>query len=140
MSTRVYLSPHTCQTPQSEDTPVCIRIQLSRATVKELHSRLRHAYQRDDVRLIRRTTVLLDLLVHHVPVEILSDRWGLSPSCIYQWRQAFMLRGMDSLVYHHRGGRRPKLTPRQQKRLVELIEAGPLVVGLETACWTAVLL
>jgi Transposase and inactivated derivatives len=117
-----------------------MRIQLSRATVKDLHLRLQHAYQRDDVRLVRRTTVLLDLLVHHVPVEVLSERWGLSTSCIYQWRQAFMLRGMDRLVYQHGGGRRPKLTPRQKKRLVELIEAGPLVVGFETACWTAVLL
>ena len=119
---------------------MCMRIQLSRATVKDLHLRLQHAYQRDDVRLVRRTTVLLDLLVHHVPVEVLSERWGLSTSCIYQWRQAFMLRGMDRLVYQHGGGRRPKLTPRQKKRLVELIEAGPLVVGFETACWTAVLL
>jgi len=84
--------------------------------------------------------VLLALLVHHVPVERLSDRWGRSPSCLYQGRQAFLLRGMDSLVYHHSGGRRPKLTPRQPKRLGELIEAGPLVVGCETACWTAVLL
>jgi transposase len=92
------------------------------------------------VRLVRRTTVLIDLLVHHVPVEVLSERWGLSPSWLYHWRQAFLLRGMDSLVYRHGGGRRPKLTPRQKKRLVELIEAGPLVVGFETACWTAVLL
>src|SRR6516165_7249822 len=140
MSTWVYLSQCTYQTTPLEDTPVCMRIQLSRATVKDLHLRLQHAYQRDDVRLVRRTTVLLDLLVHHVPVEVLSERWGLSTSCLYQWRQAFMLRGMDSLVYQHGGGRRPKLTPRQKKRLVELIEAGPLVVGFETACWTAVLL
>ena len=119
---------------------MCIRIQLSRTTVKALYSRLQHAYQCNDVRLVRRTTVLLDLLVHQVPVEVLSERWGLSASCIYQWRQAFLLRGMDSLVYHHSGGRRPKLTPRQKKRLVELIEAGPLVVGCETACWTAVLI
>src|SRR5215216_3984490 len=117
-----------------------MRIQLSRATVKDLYLRLQHAYQRDDVRLVRCTTVLIDLLVHHVPMEVLSERWGLSPSCLYQWRQAFMLRGMDSLVYHHGGGRRPQLTPRQKKRLVELIEAGPRVVGFETACWTAVLL
>jgi len=47
---------------------------------------------------------------------------------------------MDSLVYHHSGGRRPKLTPRQKKRLVELLEAGPQVVGCETACWTSVLI
>src|SRR5436853_1833266 len=111
MSTRVYHSKHTCQTTHEEDTPVCIRIQLSRATVKDLHSRLQHAYQRDDVRLVRRTTVLIDLLVHHVPVEILSARWGLSPSGIYRWRQDFLLHGVESLVYHYGGGRQPQLTP-----------------------------
>ena len=47
---------------------------------------------------------------------------------------------MDSLAYHHSGGRRPKLTPRQKKRVVELLEAGPQVVGGETACWTSVLI
>jgi transposase len=140
MSTRVYLSKHTCQTTHEEDTPVCVRIQLSRTTVKDLHSRLQHAYQRDDVRLVRRITVLLDLLVHRVPMAVLCERWGLSPSCIYAWQQAFLLRGMDSLVYGHSGGRPPKLTPRQKKRLVELIEAGPLVVGCETACWHSVLI
>src|SRR5262245_52542610 len=140
MSTRVYLSKHTCQPTPEEDTPVCIRIQLSRATVQELHCRLQHAYQRDDVRLVRRTTVLLDLLVHHGPVEVLGERWGLSPSCLYPWRQAFLWRGMDSLVYHPSGGRRPKLTPRQKRRLVELLEAGPQVVGCATACWTSALI
>ena len=140
MSTRVYLSKHTNQTTQQEDTPVSIRIQLSRATVKDLDSRLQHAYQRDDVRLVRRITVLLDLLVHRVPMAVLCERWGLSPSCIYAWQQAFLLRGMDSLVYGHSGGRPPTLTPRQKKRLVELIEAGPLVVGCETACWNSVLI
>jgi transposase len=136
----VYLSKYTCQTTHEEETPVCLRIQLSRATVKDLHSRLQHAYQYDDVRLVRRITVLLDLLVHQVPVEVLSERWGLSPSCLYHWRQAFLLRGMDSLVYRHGGGRPEKLTPTQRKRLVALIEAGPLGVGLETACWNSVLI
>jgi transposase len=119
---------------------VCIRIQLSRATVKELHSRLQDAYRRDDLRLVRRTTVLIDLLVHHVLVAVLCERWGLSPACLYAWQQAFLLRGMDSLVYGHGGGRRPKLTPSQKKRLVALLDAGPLVVGCETACWHAVLI
>src|SRR5437867_8133659 len=63
---------------------------------------------------------------------------GLQP--LLSLPMASGLRGMDSLAYHHSGGRRLKLTPRQQKRLGELIEAGPLVVGFETACWTAVLL
>src|SRR4029077_17958283 len=140
MSTRVYLSKHTCPTTHEEETPVCIRIQLSRATVKELHSRLQDAYRRDDMRLVRRATVLIDLLVHRVPVAVLCERWGLSSSCLYAWQQAFLLRGMHSLVYGHSGGRPPQLTPRQKKRLVELLEAGPLVVGCETACWTSVLI
>jgi transposase len=140
MSTRVYLSNYPCQTTPTEDTLVCIRLQRSRTTVKDLHQRLQHAYQRDEVRLVRRIIVLLDLLVHQVPIAVLCERWGLSPSCLYAWQQAFLLRGMDSLGYRHSGGRPPKLTPGQKKRLVELIEAGPLVVGCETACWNSVLI
>src|SRR5207237_9555337 len=114
MSTRVYLSKHACQTTHEEDTPVCLRIQLSRATVKDLHSRLQYAYQRDDVRLVRRTTVLIDLLVHQVPVAVLCERWGLSPAGLSAWQKAFLLRGLDSLIYRQNGGRRPKLTPKQK--------------------------
>ena len=136
----MYLSKHTYQTTHQEDTPVCIRRQLSRATVKDLHSRLQHAYQRDDVRWVRRITVLIDLLVHQVPMAVLGERWGLSPSCLYNWQRAFLLRGMESLVYRHGGGRRPKLTPKQKQRLVDLIDAGPQVVGFETACWNSVLI
>src|SRR5919204_1094174 len=140
MSTRVYLSKPPYPTTQQEDTPVCISIQLSRTTVKDLHRRLQHAYQRDDVRLVRRITVWLDLLVHQVPMAVLCERWGLSPSCLYAWQKAFLLRGMESCVSHHGGGRRQKLTPKQKKRLVELIDAGPQVVGFETACWNSVLI
>src|SRR2546427_2024514 len=76
MSARVYLSKHTCPITHEEETPVYIRIQLSRTTVKDLHSRLQHAYQRAEVRLVRRITVLLDLLVHRVPMAVLCERWG----------------------------------------------------------------
>jgi transposase len=140
MSKRVYLPKNPCQTTQEEHTPVSIRIQASNATVKALHTRLQDAYRRDDVRLVRRIRVLLDLLTQTASVPVLSERWGLSPSCLYVWQKAFLLRGLDSLSYRHSGGRPEKLTPRQKKRLVELIEAGPLVVGFETACWHSVLI
>jgi transposase len=117
-----------------------IRIQLSNATVQALHNRLQQAYRQDHVRLVRRLTVLIDLLVQHVPVDVLTQRWGLSASCIYGWRQAFILQGMESLVYRHSGGRQGKLTLSQRKRLVALLEAGPQVVGFETACWTSVMI
>jgi transposase len=140
MSKRVYLSKNPCQTPQEENTPVSMRIQAGNATIKALHTRLQDAYRRDDVRLVRRISVLLDLLTQTASVAVLCERWGLSPSCLYDWQKAFMLHGMNSLPYRHSGGRPEKLTPRQKKRLVELIAAGPLVVGFETACWNAVLI
>ena len=137
MSKRVYLSKNPCQTTQEEHTPVSIRIQASNATVKALQTRLQDAYRRDDVRLVRRISVLCDLLTQTGSVTVLCERWGLSPSCLYDWQKAFMLRGMDSLVYRHSGGRPEQLTPRQKKRLVELSAAGPMVVGCETACWNS---
>src|SRR6266446_7733425 len=66
MSKRVYLSRDIAVTTVQEDTPVSIRIQGSSATVKALHTKLQQAYLKDDMRLVRRTTVLIDMLVHHV--------------------------------------------------------------------------
>jgi transposase len=140
MSKRVYFSKNPYQTTQEEHTLVSIRIQASNATVKALQTRLQDAYRRDDVRLVRRISVLLELLTQTASVPVLCERWGLSPSCLYDWQKAFMVRGMDSLISRHSGGRPEKLTPRQKKRLVEFIEAGPLVVGFETACWNSVLI
>ena len=87
--------------------PRAYRIQRSRATVKDLHSRLQQAYQKDDVRLVRRTTVVIDRRVHHAPVAVLCERWGLSPACLYAWQQAFLLHGLDSVVSHHGGDDSP---------------------------------
>src|SRR5438046_10178618 len=95
MSTRVYLSKHTCQTTPEEETPVCLRIQLSRATVKELQSRLQHAYQRDAVRLVRRITVLVDLLADQVAVDVLKERCGRSGFLLYSWRKAILVRRVE---------------------------------------------
>src|SRR5512132_4283551 len=90
--------------------------------------------------MVRHTSVLLDLLTQTASVPVLCERWGLSPACLYAWQKAFILRGLDSLVYRHGGGRPEQLTAKQKQRLVELIEAGPLVVGCETACWNGVLI
>src|SRR5882724_5700072 len=125
MSKRMYVSRDISVTTEQEDTPVSLRIQASSATVKVLHARLQQAYLKDDVRFVRRTTVLIDLFVHHVPMAVLCERWGLRSSCLYDWERAFLLHGLESLSYRHSGGRRPQLTPRQKNRLVELLEAGP---------------
>jgi hypothetical protein len=137
MSSRVYHPSAIAVTTAQADTPVSIRIQVSAAPVKALYNRLQQAYLQDEVRLVRRTTVLLDLLVPLVPMALLGARWGLSASCLYDGPRAFLLHGLDRLGDRQGGGRRPQLPPKQKKRWVELLAAGPLVVGLETAGWTS---
>jgi hypothetical protein len=140
MSTRVYLSTYPSPPTPEEDTPVWMRRPRSRATVTDLYRRLQPASQCDDVRLVRRPTVWIALLVQPGPVAVLRARGGLSPAWLSPWRQAFRLRGLARWVSRHGGGRRPPLTPRQNKRWVERMEAGPRVGGCEPAGGTAVLL
>src|SRR2546426_259516 len=52
-----YPSANDWRTTREEDTPMHTSIRLGRSTVKDLYSRLQHAYQHDDVRLVRRITV-----------------------------------------------------------------------------------
>ncbi len=131
MRKRVYLAKNDCATPPQEDAPVNMRIQASNMPVKALPSRLQDASRRADVRLVRRISVLLELLPQQAPVPGLCERWGLSPAWLYAWQQVCILRGLDSLVYRHGGGCPEKLPPKQKQHLGELMAAGPVVVGCE---------
>jgi hypothetical protein len=50
---------------------VNIRIRLSRQTVKAMQARLHQAYDRGDLRLVRRISVLLEYLTHATPIATL---------------------------------------------------------------------
>jgi transposase len=118
-----------------------VRIQFSRQTVKSLQARLCQAYQQGHVSQVRRISVLLELVVHPTPVAVVSERWGISPACIYEWLKAFMVDGVASVAYRpRRGGRPAKLTKTQKKQLCQLIDAGPEAAGFETACWDSILI
>src|SRR5262244_2146723 len=108
MSKRVYLSQNKVRITPEEDTPVRLRIPRRRATVQDLSSRLQHASQRDDVRVVRRLTVWIDLLGHQGPLAVWCERWGLSLSGLSDWQKAFLLHGLASVVDGHGGGRPPQ--------------------------------
>jgi transposase len=117
-----------------------IRIQLSRQTVKAMHQRLQKAYERDDVRLVRRIQALLSHLEQGVPVAHLSAQWGFTPACFYEWLTALLLNGLNSLGHQPRGGRSARLTPTQKKRLGQLLDAGPQAASFDSACWSSILI
>ena len=111
-----------------------IRIQLSRQTIKAMQHRLQDAYRQDAVRLVRRIQALLDHLVNDVPVATLSAQSGFTQGCFYEWLVALLVQGVASLQYKSGGGRKANLTRTQQKRLGELIDAGPEAAGFDSAC------
>lgn len=117
-----------------------LRIRLSGPTVKELHTRLERAYTLGDVRLVRRISVLLGYLVQGLALAALTAHWSISEASVYNWLHAFLLEGMDSLVYHHGGGRPSRLTPSQKRELCELLDASPEAAGFDTGCWNTLLI
>lgn len=127
-------------TTTQEVTSVDTRIHLTRQTVNAMQDRLHGAYNRGDIRLVRRISTLLEHFVQHTPVSELSVRWGFSVACFYVWLNELLLEGLDSLVYQHAGGRPPRLTKTQRQRLCKLIDAGPQAAGFEPACWSALLI
>jgi transposase len=78
--------------------------------------------------------------VNGVPVAALSTQWGFTPSCFYPWLMELILQGIASRRYQGGGGRKANLTRTQQKRLGELIDAGPEAAGFDTACWNSILI
>ena len=116
-----------------------ISIHFTRPTTKLLTQRLGQAYTAGDLRLVRRVSALLGLANGETVAQV-AETLSVSRQAVYNWLKAFMLYGMDSLVYRWSRGRKPRLTRTQKKRLTELVEAGPLEAGYSTGCWTSLLI
>jgi transposase len=117
-----------------------LRIRASGTTVKELHRRLGKAYTLGDVRLVRRISVLLGYLAQGLGLAELLAQWSISAGSVYNWLHAFLLEGMESLVYRHGGGRPSRLTRSQKRELCDLLDAGPAAAGFDTGCWSTLLI
>jgi transposase len=111
-----------------------IRLSLGKDTRDALLERLRQAYAIGQLRLIKRIHALLyiaDGKLAATVAEILS----LSEQSVRNYVKAFILKGLNSLVYRCPPGRPPKLTKTQRKELAEWIDAGPEQAGYDCGCW-----
>jgi len=101
------------------------RITFSSETVNVLLKRERKALQMGDVRLVQRLIALI-MCAEGFSRQEAARLVGVSAQSVYNWVKAWMVSGVDSLVYKRSSGRPPKLTKSQKRRLQELIEAGPV--------------
>lgn len=115
------------------------RIHFTPSTRGQLRTIWQRAYDRGDLRLIRRTSALLAYDQGHAVSTIAADV-SVREETVYAWLRAFLLDRFASLGYRPGAGRKGRLTKRQKRRLATLLKRGPLVYGLTTGCWSSVLI
>ena len=109
-------------------------LHLSSFTRKQLYRWLQQAYGRGDLRVVRRIQALL-ALADNQSVQEVAEMLNLGQQTIRDYRNAFLLKGVSSLVYTRPPGRPRKLTPSQRRELATLLKAGPQAAGYTSGCW-----
>jgi transposase len=116
-----------------------LRIGISAETVKALEETLRQAYRAGDSGLVKKVTGLLKLS-RGISAGHISQELDCSVSSLYRWLKALVYEGVAGLKVTWRGGRPSKLSQKQKARLCELLKAGSLAAGFESACWNAAMI
>jgi transposase len=116
-----------------------MRIRLNTETRQSLTVRLGQAYASGSLRLVKRIHVLLQISQDSSVIEV-AELFGLGEQTVRDHVKAFLLKGLQSLIYKRPSGRPPKLNKTQRKELAELVKAGPEAAGYDSGCWTAVML
>lgn len=116
-----------------------LRLLFTSTTRRQLRTLWKQAYDRGNVRLVRRTSALLAYGQGQALEQIAADL-SVRPETIYQWLRAFVVDRQASLGYRRPPGRPGKLSKSQKRRLHTLIEQGPLASGFSGGCWSSLLI
>jgi hypothetical protein len=92
---------------------VSFTLQLSSCTRKQLYRRLQQAYASGSLKLVKRLHALL-ALAHGQNVHEVAEMLALGEQTVRDYRNAFLIPGMASLVYKAPPGRPSKLTKPQR--------------------------
>jgi len=115
------------------------KVTFSDQTVKRFRGELQKAYERGDLRSVRRLSVLI-MIGDREGMETIQANWDISGATAYHWLKEFVVAGWKSLVYGKMPGRPSRLSKTQKRQLSGWIQAGPEVCGYPTGCWTSVLI
>lgn len=89
-----------------------------RHVLHERMTRESNARQRDRYRAVL-------LAMDGLEGDEIAERLGRSPRFVDEWVGRYRRGGVDALVPRRQPGRRPKLTPEQERLLKERLDAGP---------------
>src|SRR5919206_701101 len=109
-------------------------LQLSSFTRKQLYRRLQQAFASGSFKLVKRIYALL-ALAQGQNIHEVAGILDLGEQTVRDYRNAFLIHGMASLVYKAPPGRPSKLTKTQRQQLAEWIKASPQGSGYTSGCW-----
>jgi len=115
------------------------RVTFSNETVKQLKVELQKAYERGDLRAVRRLSVLV-MMGERIGLALILAVWHVSMQTVYNWLKAFLAEGWDGILYRNAPGRPARLTKTQKRQLSEWVKAGPEACGHSTGCWSSILI
>lgn len=115
------------------------RILFTTTTMRQLRTLWKQAYDRGNVRLVRRLSALL-AYGQGQEVERIAADLSVAAETVYQWLRAFVVDRQASLGYRRAPGRPAKLTKSQKRRLRTIVEKGSLASGFTSACWSSLLI
>ena len=118
-----------------------VTLKWSKAITQRLELMRIQACEMNNVQLYRLVQGLLWLGEGRSVVDV-SQRLRVSVKSVYNWLHRFLVSGCEGLWrYHYRGRGRPsKLTPRQKRRLYEVVKAGPEQAGFSSGVWNTVMI
>ena len=106
---------------------------------QQLYRRLHQAYASGSLRLVKRIHAPL-AIADGMAVREVAQMLALGEQTVRDYLNAFLWRGVTSVVYQRPPGRPAKLTKTQRQALAALIEAGPQAAGYASGCWSATML
>ena len=118
---------------------ISIHIGLRKGEMERILKRLRLAYERGEVRVVRRIQVMLYLFDGKRVAEIV-ELVGVSRQTVYNYVVEFIRRRLGSFEYRRPPGRASKLSKSQKEELSEIIERGPEEAGYDYGGWTTALI
>jgi transposase len=113
---------------------VSFTLHLTAFTRKQFYRRLQQAYASGSLKLVKRLHALL-ALSQGLSVREVAEMLALGEQTVRDYRNAFLVKGVASLVYTQPPGRPSKLTKTQRRELAELIKASPQAAGYTSGCW-----
>lgn len=110
------------------------KFHLSKSKQEILLSKLELSRKNGNLSEYTRIAIIL-LLAEGREVKEIVKMFKVSAGAVYKWLKNYMLYGLSGIINKKIPGRPSKLTKKQRRKLMDLIDKGPEAYGFTSGCW-----